>query len=423
MKSSRNRCDVVVLGAGIAAAAAAIRLCALGFRPLIVARVHKVNQGVEAIPSAALALVSDFGLENALREAGAMLVGRFENHWASDEARVQSGEWIQVERSRFAASAIREAVKRGACFRVSETNPTFHQDDECVRVSINSSQFDFYAGIDATGRTAVQSRPIGRAGRQVADVYEVSQEARHLPSKIVRLPFGWGYSMATYDHRSIAVLFDDGKNRPLPFSAIERTFAVSKELVHYIGRRPAFVQWSENPINGRVIAVGDAALAYDPLAGQGIRFALSSAIAASSVIKTWSRSVSSSAANRFYRSFVARSRDAHLRFLERWRSRSDAPEQQGTLAVPRSLIFSDQITEVELHRNDVIAPGVAFRLPDGDSARWVGGVDLIELRNSAPAPVSSTDLLNRFRESSGDWIQAGLLLQWCLRHQVLRSAL
>jgi len=391
-------------------------------RPLVVARVHRTNKGVEAIPFAALALVSELGLDNVLKEAGATLAHNFENQWGSEGPRVQNGHWIHVERSRLAAAAIREAVKRGSLFRVTETYPEFHQDPQRVRILINGEYLEFQAAIDATGRTAVQSRPIRRAGSQVADLYDVSHGTGVLPTKILRLPFGWAYSMATQDMGSIAVLSDDGKNRPIPFGDIERGFSISQQSLRYVGRRPAFVQWSENPVNGRVIAVGDAALAYDPLAGQGIRFALSSAITASSVIKTWSKGAPRSTGEQFYRSFVTRSRDAHLRFLEYWRAGSGAPEQQKGVALPKSLVFSDEIAVTELHWNDEIHAGVAFRLANGDFARWVGGSDLIEMRNSTPKPISSEDMLTRLQGTSGDGVKARHLLEWCLQNEILRSA-
>jgi len=83
----------------------------------------------------------------------------------------------------------------------------------------------------------------------------------------------------------------------------------------YLGRRPAFPQWCENPIEGRRIAVGDAAFAYDPLAGQGIRFALASAFAAASVIQCWKENGDHGTANCFYGDFVRQARARHLEFL------------------------------------------------------------------------------------------------------------
>ncbi|HMG86544.1 MAG TPA: hypothetical protein VK574_12510 [Terracidiphilus sp.] len=167
--------------------------------------------------------------------------------------------------------------------------------------------------------------------------------------------------------------------------------------------------------------MGDAALAYNPLAGQGIRFALSSAITASSVINTWQTAPShATAAERFYRAFVARSRDDHFRFVDHWQTHSSPPSIEKAMPVPEAVTFSDQIVPAEMQMNGEIRTDLAFRLPDGECVRWVGGTDLLELRNSLPATIRLADLTARLTAATGDLSRARALLQWCLRSQVLR---
>jgi hypothetical protein len=96
MTLTRNSCDVLIGGAGIAAAATALRLCALGFRPLILARTCRVVPGVEAIPEAALPLFTALGAGHILQDAGATRAEAFENHWDSEQPNVRSGHWIHV---------------------------------------------------------------------------------------------------------------------------------------------------------------------------------------------------------------------------------------------------------------------------------------------------------------------------------------
>jgi len=116
----------------------------------------------------------------------------------------------------------------------------------------------------------------------------------------------------------------------------------------YLGRRPAFPQWCENPIEGRRIAVGDAAFAYDPLAGQGIRFALASAFAAASVIQDWKENGDHGAANRFYRDFVGQARVRHLEFLAKLELDLPADVLE-SLAEQRSLLRKHRLRRVK-HR-------------------------------------------------------------------------
>ena len=112
----------------------------------------------------------------------------------------------------------------------------------------------------------------------------------------------------------------------------------------YLGRRPAFPQWCENPIQGRRIAVGDAAFSCDPLAGQGIRFALASAFAAASVIQYWKENSNRGAANRFYRDFVGQARVRHLEFLAKLELDLPADVLE---PLPKRVSFSGRIGSAE----------------------------------------------------------------------------
>jgi len=423
MPFSCNSCDVVIAGAGIAAAATALRLCDLGFRPLMLARTCKVLPGVEAIPETALSLFTELGAEHILQEAGATLVQGFENHWDPEQPRLRSGYWIHVERDRLARAAVREAVKRGTTFRVCQNLPLLRQESDSVYVTCEGASFRFDAAIDATGRSAVWSRPIRRRGSQVADVYNVSPDPKAVSGKVVRLPEGWAYRIGVPNRATMAILSDGRRKRYFPDSLAEKVFCISSSSSTFVCRRPAFPQWSENPVQGRRLAVGDVALAYDPLAGQGIRFALSSAITASSVVNTCRNAPSqSAAAGRFYREYVARCRDTHFRLIDQLQIKSPRPAQRAE-AIPEFVTFSGQIVRADLQLNSEIRTGAAFLLPDGDCVRWVGGIDLTELRNSLPQTIRFADLVARLGKASGGFLQARALMEWCLRHQILRATM
>jgi 2-polyprenyl-6-methoxyphenol hydroxylase-like FAD-dependent oxidoreductase len=116
----------------------------------------------------------------------------------------------------------------------------------------------------------------------------------------------------------------------------------------YLGRRSAFPQWCENPTEGPRIAVGDAAFAYDPLAGQGIRFALASAFAAASVIQCWKENGDRGTANCFYGDFVRQARARHLEFLAKLELDLPADVLE-SLAEQRSLLRKHRLRRVK-HR-------------------------------------------------------------------------
>jgi flavin-dependent dehydrogenase len=421
MRLTCNSCDVLIGGAGIAAAATALRLCDLGFRPIVLARACRSVPGVEAIPEVALPLFTALGAGHILQDAGAMWVEGFENYWDAERPSVRGGHWIHVGRDRLASAAMREAVKRGTTFKVCQTLPQLRQESDSVCATYDGDSFRFEAAIDATGRSAVWSRPVHRRGNQTADLYNVWPDEGG-PAKVVRLSDGWGYKISVSNHATIAIVSESCTKRRCQDSFMLKTFDAPVSSCTFVGRRPAFSQWSESPVLGRRLAVGDAALAYDPLAGQGVRFALSSAITASAVVNTWRTAPSeATAATAFYSAFVARSRQTHFSLIDQLGTKSFQPTLRAKV-MPEVVTFSGQTVQVGLQLQSKIRTGDAILLPDGDCVRWVGGVDLLELRNSMRQPIRSANLVERLRTTVGSLAQARGLLEWCLHHDVLRSA-
>src|ERR1700674_2334828 len=283
IESYKSR-EIVIAGTGIAAAATALRLISLGLISRLVSLGRPIMPGVEAIPEAAFPLITELGLDGAVARAGGKLVEGFENAWVASAPVVRHGRWLHVERSAFATAAIDEALSRGVARSTVETLPPV--PSRCL------------AAIDATGRSAAWSRPIQRSGNQVADLFEVSSPVER--GRIERSPDGWIYQIGS----TLGVVSTRGRPK-------------TPQGARYLGRRPAFPQWCENPIEGLRIAVGDAAFAYDPLAGQGIRFALASAFAAASVIQCRKDNGGREVADRFYRNFVRQARVRHLKCLAR----------------------------------------------------------------------------------------------------------
>jgi len=170
-----NRRDVLIGGAGIAAAAVAIRLCKLGFRPMILATGGHILPGIEALPEAALPLVKELELEPVLRKANSVVVDGFENHWNVDEPELRTGKWIHVERSLLAKTAIVEAVHHGAVLRLCPSLPKLSSRPTSVHIALDGVRLHFEAAIDATGRSAVWSRPVRHRGIQLADILSVRE--------------------------------------------------------------------------------------------------------------------------------------------------------------------------------------------------------------------------------------------------------
>lgn len=343
--------------------------------------------GVEAIPEAAFPLIRELGLDRAVALAGGKIVEGFENAWIRSDPVLLPGRWLHIERSVFASAAIQEAVARGVEISMVRRLP--------------SVPADCFAAVDATGRSAAWSRPIHRQGNQVADLFEIPAAAAER-GRIERTPDRWMYRIGS----TLGVVSTRSRPSHGPPGA------------RYLGRRPAFPQWCEDPVRGRRIAVGDAAFAYDPLAGHGIRFALASAFAAASVIQTWSEKSDTAPASRFYRDFVNQARIRHLEFLDKLElDQPPAPPQP----LPEKVRFSGRRGTAELSIESRIVTSDAVLFADQTAVRWLGGVDLLEFEHLARKPVTSAALLGHLHSLGVSGARARSIMSWCLRRGVLEA--
>ena len=415
-----SRRDVLIGGAGIAAAAVAIRLCKLGFRPMILATGGHILPGIEAIPEAALPLIIELGLEPVLRKVNSVMVEGFENHWTVDEPELRPGKWIHVERSLLAKAAIVEAVHHGAVLRLCRSLPKLSSRPNSVHIALDGVRLHFEAAIDATGRSAVWSRPVRRRGRQLADIFNSPRDLS-LRGRVAQLENGWAYRIGVEGSTTVAILTPQRGSRAADAEAQEALGIARGEFEH-IGRRPAFPQWSENPVQQRRLAIGDAALAYDPLAGQGIRFALSSAMTAAAVVNTWRNSPRGrERAAHFYYDYVDQSRRRHLEFISQLR----APKTSAAVAtdlLQGVVVFSGQTKITELQVESGIVTGEAVVLPGGAAVRWVGGLDLLRLRDLARGPVRPSEIAERLASPACSPSHISAVLHWCVRHGLISAA-
>ena len=417
---SRNPFDVLIGGSGIAAATIAIRLCSLGFRPLLLTINGHAMPGVEALPEAALAMFAELEIEHVLRQAEPVVVNGFENRWRTQEPVVHSGAWIHFERALLAQAAIREAIRRGAVLRFCAALPKiFHQPDSiCIMREGETLCFD--AAVDATGRSAIWSRPIRRSGRQVADLYRLPADTLKC-GIIARDSNRWSYLLGTDRSVTLGIVAKDGTHRNLPDARIQDGLGFSPDCAEFAGRRPAFPQWCEIPVHQRRLAIGDAALAYDPVAGQGVCFAISSALAASATISTWRHApLRREAADRFYSDFVNQRRHRHLSHIQRIYQESPPP-QLTAQQLPEMLVFSGEIGTADLLVVSAITTQEVLVLRDGTKVRWLGSLDLLDIRNFARRPVRSLTLVNYLTSSRFSPAEAVRALQWCVRHGLLKA--
>jgi hypothetical protein len=299
---------------------------------------------------------------------------------------------------------------------------------ESVTCALDGREMSFHAAIDATGRAAVWSRPVRRPESSVADVYEVPIRAQprgriarvesqhNNVSEAVGARSVWAYRVGTAQGVSVGIISSGGLSSGHT-SGIWQAVGVPAVKAVWSGRRAAAQQWSERPVDGRRIAIGDAAHAYAPLAGQGIRFALTSARIAALVVRSWTISHESGLrASSFYEDFVRHSARRHRRWLQ---ERPDHPSSAAGV-LPDFVRCTAPVSEVGLIVDSLIVRGAAVKLGDGDYVRWVGGVDAVEIRELATNGIRTSILIDALAHGSR-YRQAEAVVRWCVKHDLLRD--
>ena len=428
---SHTSAEVVIAGGGPAAAAAALALQSSGISVLMLVSMRPVLKMAEAIPAAALPLFEALGLRNLIQEVGIPVRGL--ESWLDDENSLHRRDlFVLVDRAEFAKRMLDAAVLHGAATEVVDhLPPLIHRGDGSVGVGAAGRVREFEAAIDATGRAGLWSRPMMRRPIRVAHVFQSPPMNNPAGLKLTRYESGWAYRIGLRSYTTSVLIARRARCPGLPES-VARNLGISSGGLSMVGPRIAGVQWAACPIQHRTIAVGDAALAHDPISGQGIRFALASALAAASVIRTWRRRPSDEAmAWRFYSDFVATELRRHLSFVDSFYQASPQVTNENTKfpAEPADrqrssddkVYSAGRIEIAPVHVDGFIGRGQVIRLAEGGAVRWLGGFDLLRLRSLTRPPVVVSRLMELLSGDGVEQHRAVAIITWCIRNRILAT--
>jgi len=290
---------VLVIGAGTAGAVTARQLHRAGLATLLVGRPGAGFKPGESLPGAARPLLRDLDLLTALAcSAPLPNLGNLVS-WGSDALLPTDfihdphGLGWHLDRPRF-DTCLRNAARSDGVLQVEAQVNRMRRDKEGWCISTDAGDFTAHFVVDASGRHGVLRRRLGLA--RVSDTPLVAVYAsaadRHEDRRTVleATPEGWWYSAPLPGGRRIAVLHTDADHasRLAHTPALWRKgLAATQHLQH---RCKACEGWSPlsatgaggsalaSPQGAGWLAVGDAALAFDPLSSQGIFNALYTAL-------------------------------------------------------------------------------------------------------------------------------------------------
>jgi flavin-dependent dehydrogenase len=329
--------DVAIVGAGPAGSATALALLQHGARvALIERRCEAEDRMGESLRGIAAESLRELGVWEAFRCLEQRPSYRHRAAWGGlleerDMSRLRYGPDLHLDRSRFDALLVDAAVARGAAL--------FRPANVC-HLAIDASNIRFaleYRGetidvvarrlVDATGHRAKIARRLGArrldADRLIGIARSYARGAREPSTLVEAADEGWWYSAPQPGDRIVALFLTDGdlparaarrdevwaaclKTAPLTRDRLRAAEAIGSPRTYLA--TPAVLDWDPE---GPLLPVGDAALSFDPIAADGLCFALRSGLEAAAVL------LGARGSTRAYRDGVLRIYRDHLARRER----------------------------------------------------------------------------------------------------------
>lgn len=375
---------VWITGAGISGIVAALRLLRLGHSITIWQTPGFSYKAVESTQSISCQILEELDALHCLLECDSYIADGF----------------CYFERSALAERLSIRARESGVVIRDSAEMPP-EWNEHCDAL------------IDATGRAANWSGAVRHYGREVADLYEIPAAGSYLGRQVTSEESFWAYRMGTPSIATAAVIARHKQNLAQTARDALRKLDVDVSTACYVGRRFCSPQWAEKPSELNRISVGDAAFAYYPLAGMGVRFAITTAMAAAAVLQTrWFRPETAKVADEYYRELCEAARVSHLANLAGATTARRVSETE-------PLVFTAKEVEGGVLRGDYIVPEKTYLLSDGSRVRWLGSIDLVHLQRLSSIPISRRILTERLRKDFSTATNAQRLVDWCVQHRVL----
>ena len=315
MRTAQDPCDVLVVGTGPAGAASAIALAQRGLHVVLVdVATRRRGSPGESLHGVAAYSLRELGLWSRFFDQPLRRSYLSEIVWEHSEPRERRaidhawGPEFHLERERFDAwlclEAERGGVKRMSCLGIDHTRfdralDRFHCS---IRTERGAIHVEAKALVDATGRSAAIMRRLGGRFRtspdQLIAIYKVYDQPLAQPSVLIEAaPDGWWYTAPLPHGRSLAIWFTDAtcaRGQASQQTYFETALLSTNHTCERVGNLDSDTPLSVCAAGPSLtlydpalpaLAVGDAAAAFDPISGDGLCFALRSALDAAEALE------------------------------------------------------------------------------------------------------------------------------------------
>jgi len=292
--------DLLIVGAGPAGCAAALRARALGLRVVMLADQGRQPGVVESLPAAGRRVLVDLGCWQPFVDSQPTPGRGVRSVWGSAHPVERSsvfdpdGPGWHLDRAVFDAFLQAQAISAGAELRHGRLR-SVRQDHELVQCAdVAGEVLTGRFLLDASGRSAAAAGRLG-ARRRYDDAtvatlssYRVTAADTDRRTVLEATPTGWWYSLqggsADAPARVVGLIGDPDLPTPAAVPAGLRGLLDPASL-QLPPRRVAANSGYLHPFAGpRWAAAGDAALSFDPLSSQGLLTALFTGRAAAQAI-------------------------------------------------------------------------------------------------------------------------------------------
>lgn len=460
--------EVVVVGAGPSGAATALRLAELGHHVAIVeqARFPRSHVGI-CLSDQTLALLEFLGLQDAFRAFGFWRRRVTRVNWGVGGAREVDQRGFHVDRGQLDQSLLQRACEAGAVLfqpaRIVERKScpargwllkVGHEQDRSSTATFLAARFL----VDASGRRSTLG------GKRIIDSEPLLalhadwtfETAPQVDGLIEADGDGWLWFAQTGRKRGEATVFLDPRqtgemtrsgledwylNRVARYSLPAKTG--DWRLASSVSACDATSTHAAKPVTDRHLQVGDAAMAVDPLASQGVHLALLSALQAAVVVHTILRKPGNTEAaksfcraqlNRRVAKYTTRTGEEYARVAAEtptafWLNRSHATEEHAneliTFDEPPSQITLSPAVQIEtasVIAGSLIEERRIVSHPHLEAGvKYLGGFDLVPLLDNLPASLpyqALADAWHPFVPAS----RVDAIATWLLERGLLRES-